>query len=438
MPTSHAAPSGSPTPPDAPASPTVEIWPTAGLPTVFAEWPSDDADAPVVLVYGHHDVQPVDPLELWHTDPFDPTVDGDVLRARGASDDKGQLLFHLLGLRAHLAATGRTTPAVTLKLLIEGEEESGSPNFEKLLAERRDPPRRRRRRHHRHRHDRRGRAEHRDRHARHGRLHGRLPRPRPRPALRRVRRRRPEPRDRDRAPRRGAARRGRTGAGARVLRRRARADRRPSATCSRRFPTTTPSSCGRAVARAQRRKGLLDPGADRRPAHRGGQRHRRRLPGRRPQDDHPERRVRQAVVPPRRRPGPGQGPARRSNSSSPSTRRRASPPTSSGRATASRACLVPIGTPAYNAARRRDQRARSTAGRCCPPAKAAAGPKPRCSRPSARRWCSSASACPTTRSTRRTRRSTSRCCTRARRPPPCCGRELRRARTARGLTGRIV
>ena len=86
------------------------------------------------LVYGHHDVQPVDPIELWHTDPFDPTVDGDVLRARGASDDKGQLLFHLLGLRAHLAAAGRTSPAVNLKLLIEGEEESGSPHFEELLA----------------------------------------------------------------------------------------------------------------------------------------------------------------------------------------------------------------------------------------------------------------------------------------------------------------
>src|SRR4051794_36891268 len=77
-------------------------------------------------------------MELWHTDPFDPTVDGDVLRARGASDDKGQLLFHLLGLRAHLAATGRDTPAVTLKFLIEGEEESGSPNFENLLDERRE------------------------------------------------------------------------------------------------------------------------------------------------------------------------------------------------------------------------------------------------------------------------------------------------------------
>lgn len=118
--------------------PIVEIWPTRGMPAVYAEWPSDEAEAPTVLVYGHHDVQPVDPLERWQTDPFDPTIDGDLLRARGASDDKGQLLFHLLGLRAHLAVTGRSTPAVHLKLLIEGEEESGSPNFEELLAERRE------------------------------------------------------------------------------------------------------------------------------------------------------------------------------------------------------------------------------------------------------------------------------------------------------------
>jgi acetylornithine deacetylase/succinyl-diaminopimelate desuccinylase-like protein len=118
--------------------PTVELWPTAGLPAVYAEWPAadDGPETPTVLVYGHHDVQPVDPIELWNTDPFAPTVDGPVLRARGASDDKGQLLFHLLGLRAHLAATGRTSPAVNLKFLIEGEEESGSPNFEALLAER--------------------------------------------------------------------------------------------------------------------------------------------------------------------------------------------------------------------------------------------------------------------------------------------------------------
>ncbi|RBY91823.1 peptidase M20 [Blastococcus sp. TBT05-19] len=122
--------------------PIVEIWPTAGAPAVFAEWPSADPDAPVALVYGHHDVQPVDPLELWEHPPFEPTrVDGPhgpELHGRGASDDKGVLIVHLLGLRAHLAATGRDTPAVTIKLLVEGEEESGSPHFEALLRERRD------------------------------------------------------------------------------------------------------------------------------------------------------------------------------------------------------------------------------------------------------------------------------------------------------------
>jgi acetylornithine deacetylase/succinyl-diaminopimelate desuccinylase-like protein len=121
--------------------PTVEIWETAGgegLPAVFAEWPSGDADAPTVAVYGHHDVQPVDPVELWETPPFEPTVRGDRLYARGAADDKGQLSFHILGLKAHLAATGRTAPAVNLKVIAEGEEESGSPNFHALLEERRD------------------------------------------------------------------------------------------------------------------------------------------------------------------------------------------------------------------------------------------------------------------------------------------------------------
>jgi acetylornithine deacetylase/succinyl-diaminopimelate desuccinylase-like protein len=122
--------------------PTVEIWTTAGAPAVYAEWPSADAGAPVALVYGHHDVQPVDPLELWEHPPFEPTVvegaDGPELHARGAIDDKGNVAMHLLGMRAHLASTGRDTPAVTVKLLIEGEEESGSPYFADLLRERRD------------------------------------------------------------------------------------------------------------------------------------------------------------------------------------------------------------------------------------------------------------------------------------------------------------
>jgi acetylornithine deacetylase/succinyl-diaminopimelate desuccinylase-like protein len=122
--------------------PTVEVWETAGAPAVFAEWPSADAGAPTALVYGHHDVQPVDPLELWEHPPFEPTVveapDGPELHARGAIDDKGNVAFHLLGMRAHLAATGRDTPAVSVKLIIEGEEESGSPYFPDLLREHAD------------------------------------------------------------------------------------------------------------------------------------------------------------------------------------------------------------------------------------------------------------------------------------------------------------
>ena len=83
-------------------------------------------------------MQPVTPLDLWEHPPFEPTVDGDRLHARGAADDKGQVWFHTLGVRAHLAATGRTSPAVNLKLIVEGEEESGSPNFAALLKEQAD------------------------------------------------------------------------------------------------------------------------------------------------------------------------------------------------------------------------------------------------------------------------------------------------------------
>ena len=123
--------------------PSVEVWPTGGsgspgLPAVFAEWPASDPAAPVVLVYGHHDVQPVEPLDEWDSPPFGPVQRDGLLLARGSSDDKGQVLFHALGLRASLAASGATAPPVTLKLLIEGEEESGSPHFADLLRARRD------------------------------------------------------------------------------------------------------------------------------------------------------------------------------------------------------------------------------------------------------------------------------------------------------------
>jgi acetylornithine deacetylase/succinyl-diaminopimelate desuccinylase-like protein len=121
--------------------PEPEIWETgedgSGLPAVFAHWPAADPAAPVVLVYGHHDVQPVEPLEEWDSPPFVPVQrDGQIL-GRGASDDKGQVLFHALAARAS-AAGGAGAPPVTLKLLIEGEEESGSVNFPALLTTQRD------------------------------------------------------------------------------------------------------------------------------------------------------------------------------------------------------------------------------------------------------------------------------------------------------------
>jgi acetylornithine deacetylase/succinyl-diaminopimelate desuccinylase-like protein len=128
--------------------PVAEIWETgtdgAGLPAVFAHWPAADPSAPTVLVYGHHDVQPVEPLEEWESPPFEPVQRDGQLLGRGSSDDKGQVLFHALAARASAALhaqdeggrdPGRPgAPPVTLKLLVEGEEESGSPNFPALLA----------------------------------------------------------------------------------------------------------------------------------------------------------------------------------------------------------------------------------------------------------------------------------------------------------------
>ena len=122
--------------------PVAEVWETgaddSGLPAVFAHWPAADPSAPVVLVYGHHDVQPAEPLDEWHSPPFEPAQRDGQLFARGVSDDKGQVLFHALAVQASLTAGQRDAPPVTLKLLVEGEEESGSTNFAQLLEARRD------------------------------------------------------------------------------------------------------------------------------------------------------------------------------------------------------------------------------------------------------------------------------------------------------------
>src|SRR5690606_11491406 len=101
--------------------PVTEIWQTPGAPAVYAEWPSADPDARAARAYGHPAVPPGAREDGWEREPAEPVVRGAGLRARGATDDKGQVFFHTLGVRAHLVVTGRTSPAVTLKLLVEGE-----------------------------------------------------------------------------------------------------------------------------------------------------------------------------------------------------------------------------------------------------------------------------------------------------------------------------
>jgi acetylornithine deacetylase/succinyl-diaminopimelate desuccinylase-like protein len=109
--------------------------PTSGHPLVYAESPRV-ADVPTVLVYGHYDVQPADPVELWTTPPFEPTVRDGHLYARGATDDKGQMLTHVFSARAWLETVGRLP--VNLKYIIEGEEEVGSGGLEEFLHEQAD------------------------------------------------------------------------------------------------------------------------------------------------------------------------------------------------------------------------------------------------------------------------------------------------------------
>lgn len=106
------------------------IVPTDGHPLVWAEFPADRDDAPSLLVYGHYDVQPVDPVELWESGPFEPTIRDGRLYARGASDMKGQVMAALLAVRA--AAAQGPLP-VTVRFLFEGEEEVGSPSLRAAL-----------------------------------------------------------------------------------------------------------------------------------------------------------------------------------------------------------------------------------------------------------------------------------------------------------------
>ncbi|MGL6022382.1 MAG: dipeptidase [Chitinophagaceae bacterium] len=109
----------------------IKVYPTKGHPIVFGE-KIIDKNLPTVLVYGHYDVQPVEPIELWKTDPFEPTIINKQIFARGSADDKGQFFMHIKALETMLNT--QSLPC-NVKIMIEGEEEVGSPNLEKFVEE---------------------------------------------------------------------------------------------------------------------------------------------------------------------------------------------------------------------------------------------------------------------------------------------------------------
>jgi acetylornithine deacetylase/succinyl-diaminopimelate desuccinylase-like protein len=111
---------------------SAERLPTGGHPLVYGEWLGAPGK-PTLLFYGHYDVQPVDPVDLWRNPPFEPTVEGDKLVARGATDDKGQSYTHVKGVGAMLAERG--TLPVNVKFLVEGEEEAGGESIERFVRE---------------------------------------------------------------------------------------------------------------------------------------------------------------------------------------------------------------------------------------------------------------------------------------------------------------
>ena len=107
------------------------VYPTAGHPVVYADWLKAGNNKPTILIYGHYDVQPVDPLNLWTTPPFQPDIRDGKIYARGAVDDKGQVFIHLKSLETHL--TQNKSLPVNIKLIIEGEEEIGSMHLEDFI-----------------------------------------------------------------------------------------------------------------------------------------------------------------------------------------------------------------------------------------------------------------------------------------------------------------
>jgi acetylornithine deacetylase/succinyl-diaminopimelate desuccinylase-like protein len=109
----------------------VKIIETKGHPLVYADW-LHAPGKPTVLVYGHYDVQPVDPINLWESPPFEPTIKDGKIYARGATDDKGQMYMHIKSVEAYFKTAGKLP--LNIKFIIEGEEEIGSGNLEDFVS----------------------------------------------------------------------------------------------------------------------------------------------------------------------------------------------------------------------------------------------------------------------------------------------------------------
>ena len=110
----------------------VKLVDTPGNPVVYGDWLGAPG-APTILFYGHYDVQPVDPLELWESPPFEATIRDGEIYARGSADDKGQVFMHFKAIEAHLKQNG--TLPVNMKIILEGEEEVGSVNLDNFIRE---------------------------------------------------------------------------------------------------------------------------------------------------------------------------------------------------------------------------------------------------------------------------------------------------------------
>ncbi len=111
----------------------VQLIETEGHPLVYAEWNGAGKDAKTVLVYGHYDVQPVDPIELWESSPFEPFIKDGKIVARGSADDKGQLFTHLKAAEFYLKSEGKLP--VNLKFIIEGEEEASESHIDEFIEQ---------------------------------------------------------------------------------------------------------------------------------------------------------------------------------------------------------------------------------------------------------------------------------------------------------------